>query len=126
MKILVVTGLLLFVGAASAASGASGTAGQPRLGLADERPLTVRGAGFEATERVVVRLAAGRVWTHRVVARPAGTFTVRFGVTLADCQRFTLRAVGELGSQARLFSGVRTSCVPTDAASAHPVGRLRR
>jgi hypothetical protein len=126
MKTLVVTGLLLFAATASGASGASGTADQPRLGLADERPLTVQGAGFEATERVVVRLAAGRLWTRRVVARPTGTFTARFAVTLADCQRFTVRAVGELGSHARLFSGVRTSCIPTDAASADPLGRLRR
>jgi hypothetical protein len=126
MKTLVVIGSLLFVVTAAAAAGATERAAAPRLGVADERPLTIRGAGFEATERVLVRVAAGRVWTRRVVARAAGTFTARFAETLADCQRFTVRAVGDLGSQARLFSGVRISCVPTDAANANSAGRLSR
>jgi hypothetical protein len=119
MRILVLGGALLLLTTVSAsASGASVPAGQPRLGLVDQRPATVRGTGFQAGERIVVRLAAGRVWTRSVVARSTGTFSVRFAASLVDCQRFTVRAVGDLGSHARLHSGIRTNCAPPDPAVA--------
>jgi hypothetical protein len=116
MRVVSTCGLLSVLLAAVAAStpAAASTANGPRLGLVDQRPLIVRGTGFIAGERVVVRLAAGRAWTRSAVARSTGAFSVRFAASLTDCQRFTVRAVGDLGSHARLHSGIRTYCSPPD------------
>ena len=117
MRVVSTYGLLSVLLAAVAAStpaAASTANGGPRLGLVDQRPLIVRGTGFIAGERVVVRLAAGRAWTRSAVARSTGAFSVRFAASLTDCQRFTVRAVGDLGSHARLHSGIRTYCATPD------------
>ena len=74
------------------------------LQLQSTAPVTVRGSGFGAAERVTLTLAAGRVrGTTTVGAKRSGSFSARFGrVRLDRCTEFTVRAVGRQGSRAIL------------------------
>jgi hypothetical protein len=74
---------LAIVGAAAALlAGTAATAHattKPRLRIADDLPLTLRGAGFRSGEavRVTVRMGSSRL-TRRARAGATGRFTVRF------------------------------------------------
>jgi hypothetical protein len=91
--------MLTFLGVSGAGLGS----GNPRVGLVDERPVVVRGAGFKARERVAVQVVAfgGPLLRRRVTAGRRGAFTVRFaGRTLQACRGYTVRAAGNRGSRA--------------------------
>jgi hypothetical protein len=75
----------------------------PRLRLADPAPLTLRGTGFAAGERVRVTLTAATTRTNRVVAGRSGRFLVSLaGVPYDRCLGMSAQAVGSEGSLARL------------------------
>ncbi len=79
-------------------------------------PLTVRGTGFQAAERVRVTLVrGGRTQGTRLVRAGAnGVFSVRFGLLVAaePCHSLSLRAVGSNGSRAQYTH----RCRPPDPA----------
>jgi hypothetical protein len=87
---------------------AAGTAGSDgnrtaRLQLASAAPLTLRGSGFVAGERVRVTVSAESTRTRRVVAGRSGRFVVRFaGVAYDRCNGLLAQAAGSEGSLARL------------------------
>lgn len=74
------------------------------LQLQSATPVTVRGSGFGAAERVTLTLSSGRVRASATVgAKRNGSFVARFaGVRLDRCAEFTVRAVGGRGSRAIL------------------------
>jgi hypothetical protein len=117
-RVLLAAAVLCAVAAACSSGAASQTPTQPRpqLGITGQRPIEVRGVGFEPSERVQVLLVtAGQQRWEQAVASSAGVFTVSFEVSLGSCARFTLRAFGSLGSSAR-FLPRRTgiACVTPD------------
>jgi hypothetical protein len=75
-----------------------------RLSLAGASPLSIRGAGFHRRERVrVVVRAPGERVRRRVRATAGGTFRVSFGAAPQEpCVRFSVSAMGSLGSRAVL------------------------
>lgn len=74
-----------------------------RLQLADAAPLTLRGTGFVAGERVRVTVSARSTRTRRVAAGRSGTFVVRFaGIAYDRCNGLLAQATGSEGSVARL------------------------
>jgi hypothetical protein len=94
-------GLVVVVAFLAASGVSSAQTERPLLGVAGKGPLVVRGTGFEPSERVSVLLALdGRQHWRRTVATGSGAFRVTFAVTPGRCARFTIRAVGSLGSRA--------------------------
>jgi hypothetical protein len=93
-----VLGALLTLG--GVAGGASATT-HARLRLMDADPITFRGTGFKAHERVRVVVMAGTRATKRTTASLRGVFVVRFsGLDPNACSAFGATAVGNKGSQA--------------------------
>lgn len=94
------------------------------LRVMDTTPVTVRGWGFEARERVSIVLNAGGDMDSAVrMTSDAGVLLVRFDETLGSCERLTVRAWGSRGSRARLLSPRhQVGCMSTtrDGASANP------
>jgi hypothetical protein len=83
-------------------TGAS-AAGKARVWLSSQQPLVVRGASFDARERVSVTVTAGDLSRHRAVsATAAGAIVVRFtGTSVTDaCTPVFVRAVGAHGTYA--------------------------
>ena len=70
--------------------------------MMDLQPLTVRGVGFVAGERVsVLARANGGMYAKSKVANAAGAFTVEFAVSFGACRGYySLRAFGSRGSRA--------------------------
>jgi hypothetical protein len=96
--------LVLALGAAFAPAAVARDAATPSLGLVTKQPLTIRGLHFKAEEGVRVRVAAhGRVFSRTTTATLAGSFTVRFRLSLRRCDRFSAQAFGSEGSRARLL-----------------------
>lgn len=87
----------------------------PKLVLVDSSPLTVRGVGFKATERVTVTVtASGSLGSRRLLTRASevGRFRVRFAPFPRVCGTPTIvRAVGQRGSRASLVLEA-APCVP--------------
>jgi hypothetical protein len=82
------------------AAGAS-AAGKAHVWVSSQNPLVVRGAGFDARERVTVSVEARYVARRRAVsATAAGTFAVRFPATsIADaCGVVFVRAIRANGT----------------------------
>jgi hypothetical protein len=103
--VLVALGIALF-----AASGTAATR-SARVRLADQSPVTVRGAGFVAHERVRVTVSAKTTRTHTVDANAAGAFTTRFlRWTIGGCTAYSISAKGSDGSRA--FWRVAPMCAP--------------
>jgi hypothetical protein len=100
--------------AAPAATAASGAV--PKLRLVDLTPLTLRGSGFRAQERVRLTLAFRRVRTARTIrSGRAGGFTVRFRTLLAlDPCRGTV-VVTAVGAASGLRATWKRRCRPPDA-----------
>jgi hypothetical protein len=98
--------LLMGLGVPAAARSA------PTLRLVDRTPVTVRGAGFAAGERVAVVLASSSRASRTVHADAGGMFVVRFRSSLGRCSSYTLQAYGATGTRARLSSGISPDCVP--------------
>ena len=65
-------------------------------------PLTVRGYGFEARERVTVTVDGRNRGTLRVRATARGAFTASFKLLVPKirCHPLTIRALGSQGSRA--------------------------
>jgi hypothetical protein len=104
--------IVLLLGVWLTTTVASGSfSGRPLLHLVDRTPVVVRGSGFEAGERVSVALSAGTRSIRRAQATEAGTFVVRFGVSLGRCTGYSLQAYGSAGSRARLLSRVALACI---------------
>jgi hypothetical protein len=97
-------------GAAAAGSGPR----QPRLALDRMQPLTVKGSGFRAHERVrlVLHQAAGPA-RRRATASAGGRFSSVFGGVTADrCSGFWVSASGSAGSHAKLVRRAHPECPP--------------
>jgi hypothetical protein len=86
----------------AAAKDESGIARTPRLEIVRAAPLTIRGAGFRARERVRVLATAAGVETRRVSASAAGTFTVRLSLEAGRCTALVVQAFGAAGSRAMI------------------------
>jgi hypothetical protein len=74
-------------------------------------PLTVRGTGFKAHERVHVTVSPGG--TRRVRARGDGSFRVAFGRPADRCTGLSVYAVGARGDRASLKLP-QLACPPQD------------
>jgi hypothetical protein len=89
--------------AAGAGAARTDTSAKASLRLVSLSPVTVRGAGFVARERVRVDLTGQVSRRRRPVASRLGSFTVRFdGVTATRCDLIRVVAVGGNGSRAGL------------------------
>jgi hypothetical protein len=106
--------IVLLLGVSLPATLASGSfSARPVLRLVDRTPVVVRGSGFEAGEQVSVALSAGTRSVRRAQATEAGTFVVRYGVSLGRCARYSVQAFGSAGSRARLLSHLELACIST-------------
>ena len=80
---------------------AGGGAATPRLRAVDLDPLTLRGSGFRANERVRLLVAAPPVLKSRLVRAGArGTFRAAFAVKVGRCDSVVVQAIGLRGSRA--------------------------
>jgi hypothetical protein len=105
-------GIVLLLGVALTATVASASFfGRPGLRLVDRSPVVVRGSGFAAGEQVTIAFSAGTRSVRRAQATDAGTFVVRFGVSLGRCARYSVQAFGSAGSRARLLSRLELACI---------------
>jgi hypothetical protein len=98
------------------AAGAAATGGsEPKLTIVRAAPLTVRGTGFAASERVRLTIrATTRTVVRSVRAGTGGAFTLRVPcVRIWRCGDAPITAVGTRGDRARLVRhrGV-ASCNP--------------
>jgi len=90
--------ILVLIGLTTASAAAAGSA---RIRIVDASPLTVRGSGFVAHERVRVTVDAETSATRRVLTGSAGGFVARFpAITFGYCTAFVIRAVGANGETA--------------------------
>lgn len=94
--------------AGTALGGGFETALKPSLQIVRETPLTIRGRGFRARERVRLS-AAGRNW--RLRATPRGTFVVVLE-SVDRCDIVRIVAVGAAGSRAVLKIFPAPHCPP--------------
>jgi hypothetical protein len=79
-------GAALLVFATGAAPAATSTAASPALRVTSEQPLSARGTGFDARERIRVTVRAGqRTWARETRAGARGGFTVVFRVKIDFC-----------------------------------------
>jgi hypothetical protein len=84
-----------------------------RVWLADRSPLTVRGSGFKAHEKVVVTLTVDGRFTRTKDATAAGALTATWtdATVKSGCFSVSIRAVGNHGSVATYKSAAR-ECAP--------------
>ena len=110
---LIAASLVLTAAAGAAASSQSRPTSADRRGA----PLTLRGAGFLARERVAVRVAAnGTRASKRLRATAAGGFAVRFdGVSVYPCAITSIVAVAASGRSAAVK--LPPAAVPAAAGS---------
>jgi hypothetical protein len=96
--------ILVTLGGASGAGAQSeiDAAGKPRLEIVRTVPLTIRGLGFRAGERVRVLATGQGADTRRVTTTPAGAFTLRLRVRVGRCTPLVVQAVGAAGSRAMI------------------------
>jgi hypothetical protein len=99
--------LVMLIATALLASLAGNAGGAPQL----TRPKPVAsvlfapavwvvGKRFKARERVKVSIISSTTWARTVRATKLGTFKIDFGgIALNDCNEFTLKIVGNLGSR---------------------------
>jgi hypothetical protein len=88
---------------AAIAPTALGAAVRPQVRLVDASPASVAGVGFQARERVVVRVtgSSGRL-SRAVVTSARGAFVARFAKSVAasGCHQIAIVAVGANGDRA--------------------------
>jgi hypothetical protein len=108
--------LVLLPAIAAPAAAVAQPANTPALHLLKREPVSVRGRSFHAAERVKVRLSVQTTGTKRlrlVTAGPAGGFTAVFqNVGVGRCTAFSVVAIGNEGSSARLKILPLPSCLP--------------
>ena len=85
------------------------------LRIVDRTPVTVRGAGFRAGERVSVVLRAKRRYVRTVRAGAGGSFVMRFALYADLCTAFNLRAAGNSGAVAYIARKLPPQCAPLDS-----------
>jgi hypothetical protein len=103
-----------FACAVAAALAAVATAPGASLNLGGTHPVSVRGEGFHARERVRLVLHEGGD-THRRRARAgaSGAFSATFKGTAIDrCEPFSITATGRAGSRARVGRRAPVGCPP--------------
>jgi len=107
----------LMIIAALPVAGSAAVATKPSLRAASTSPLTLRGAGFKAVERVRVTARVDGARLVRIVrATRTGTFTVVFtGVSPRDPCTMDGFAAGAAGSRAVLKLPERMCPMPLDA-----------
>jgi hypothetical protein len=89
------------VGAGGALAGPIAESTRPTLRLTDDTPVTFRGMGFDANERVKVSTITGRRVVHWVTAGAGGRFIVRFrGMDADACRGLSAIALGSHGNRA--------------------------
>jgi hypothetical protein len=124
-RITLVVGLCVLgiVGVASAASSEPASNAQAgkraQLQMMDLQPLTVRGVGFVAGERVHVNAAArGGAYSRTKVANANGVFSVKFPITAGVCRGYySIRAYGSRGSRAFAITRLpQLDCMAPDSA----------
>lgn len=95
---------------APGAGAASATAAAPALRITSERPLSVRGTGFDAREPVRVTVRAGqRTWARDTRAGARGGFTVVFRVRIDFCSELVrIVAVGRSSGTVRARIPIRS------------------
>jgi len=77
------------------------------------KPLTVRGSGFKAKEKVVLRLSGAGAGIARGTANANGSVTLTFrSVSVTTCSAYVLRASGAAGTSATLKNTVGAACRP--------------
>jgi hypothetical protein len=77
------------------------------------KPLTVRGSGFKAKEKVVLRLSGAGAGIARGTANASGSVTLTFpSASVTTCSAYVLRASGAAGSSATLKNTVGAACRP--------------
>src|SRR3954468_3369940 len=82
---------------------AASTARAPQLTVAAASPLTVKGSGFGARERIRVSVSLPGSSAHWTTASRGGSFTVRFMAMSPDsCTAYVLHAAGLRGDNAVL------------------------
>jgi hypothetical protein len=106
--------LVTFLAALTVVSAAPGQAERTRIRAVDLAPVTVRGSGFVAGERVRVTVSAKVSSAKSVSTTAAGTWRVVFARSLNGCQSYAIRAVGNRGSHA--FLKVMPECPPIQPA----------
>jgi len=76
-------------------------------------PLTVKGSGFKAKEKVVLRLSGAGTGTARGTATAGGVVTLTFPkVKVTACSAYVLRASGATGTSATLKNSIGAACKP--------------
>ncbi len=79
------------------------TAGSPHIRITNVSPLTLRGTGFAAHERVRVTVSAETSASRRILTGSRGGFVARFPtITFRYCTASMIRAVGSTGDKAVL------------------------
>ena len=116
MRVLGLTAVIVLA-ASIAAVGATGSAArkQPQLRVVDLAPVTVKGRGFRARERVrVVAALEEQRRTRTVRASTLGTFTATFETLSAHrCSAGgTVEAIGALGSRGDAKIPRQPECPP--------------
>ena len=129
-RITLVVGLCVLgiVGVASAAPSET-AANRAKLQMMDLQPLTVRGVGFVAGERVHVHAAArGGGYAKTKVANAAGVFNVQFPVSAGVCRGYySVRAFGSRGSRAFAITRLpQLDCMAPDSGRSTDVRRRDR
>jgi hypothetical protein len=77
------------------------------------KPLTVKGSGFKAKEKVVLRLSGAGAGIARGTANASGSVTLTFpSASVTTCSAYVLRASGAAGSSATLKNTVGAACRP--------------
>ena len=102
--------LVVFLAALTVAPLAMGHSERTRIHAVDLSPMTVRGSGFVAGERVRVTVSAKVSSAKSVSATASGGWRVAFARSLDGCQSYAIRAVGNRGSRA--FVKVMPVCPP--------------
>ncbi len=106
--------LALALGALAAAPAAmpASAALHPKVAIAGDTPIVLRGTGFRIGERVKVVLTHGKTtYKHLVIAGARGGFWIRIrGSLTATCASTSLSAVGSRGS--RFSFKLNNDCPP--------------
>jgi hypothetical protein len=114
---LLVLMLVLAAGVLAAAAGAGRTPtrqAKATLHVVRLKPFTVRGIGFKAKEKVVLRLTGAGTGTATGTATAGGTVTLTLPrASVTACSPYVLRAIGATGTVATLKNVIGLACKPT-------------
>jgi hypothetical protein len=96
----VAAGLLASAGTASEAGTNVGARLKPSAAVVFAQSVSIVGRHFKPRERVSVTLVGFETYKRHVRATAAGSFRVDLGaISLSDCNAYTLKVVGALGSR---------------------------